>query len=141
MPKRFLLAVLLSVICRAQYAVGQTPSFKLLYAPSNLGAPGGNPFTMVEGDPGILYVLCGMQKGTLYGESIFAVTGAGASKLAYEFPAFNIALNLVQNTNGQLYGSGSIQTDPQQAEAFYYSLDRSGQNFREYRIPGTPPMG
>jgi uncharacterized repeat protein (TIGR03803 family) len=131
--KTAVLTLLLVFIGGAQNAAGQKPVYKLLYSPP-VTQTGGYPSVIFEVEPGVFYVLNTRTTNT-FGASIGALTSEGAYKILFTFPPQPVVQShaLVQSTNGKLYGPGFI--DGNQIN-FYFSLDPSGANYRQYPFPG-----
>jgi hypothetical protein len=137
MLKKCLFASLAVYACYAQSSAGRGPVYKLLYAPSNLLAPGGNPTVMFEAEPGLFYVL-GYRSTSSFGSSVFTVTSEGAFKVIYSLPANIDSGTLVQGGNGRLYGPGNPTgsgTSP--SYNYYYSILPAGSGLQQYAFTGT----
>jgi hypothetical protein len=110
-----------------QATAGQGPVYKLLYSPP-LGSAYGLLSGIFETKPGLFYVTS-QQTSTSSGASIFVMTSTGSVSAIYSFPPQS-SINVLQTTSGELYGSGYTNTPPY--PRFYYWLNPSGQNLREY---------
>jgi uncharacterized repeat protein (TIGR03803 family) len=87
---------------------------------------------MLEVEPGLFYGLS--SRGTdKFGASIFTVTSTGTFKLIYSFQPSVQSYTLGQGSDGLLYGAGFASHD---SHNFYYSLQASGENVRQYAFPG-----
>jgi len=131
MLKKELLRLVIGVLGLVCGVGAQGPVYKLLYSPP-LGSNLGYLYGLFEGAPGLFYVLSSWTGGTT-GGSIFTVTSKGAFSPVYSFPQSTTMDYVVQATNGQLYGSAFVGTAPY--VNFYYSMDPSGKNLREYPFP------
>jgi len=132
MLKKPAVALLVVLVCRAQGAAGQAPVYKLLYSPPPSNTNLGSFYELFEGKPGLFYVLSAWTGGTT-GASIFTVSSGGVFKPIYSFPPATF-VNVLQPTNGELYGSGYTGIPPNSTN-FYYSMGASGGNLQEYPMP------
>jgi len=131
MLRRAAVALFIASVCCALRAGDQTPVYKLLYSPPT-GTSGGQPFAILEVEPGVFYS-AGYYENSGVGGSIFSVTATGAYKQVYVFPGNTLLNTLVQGANGLLYGSATISTG--HPSFFYYSVSPSGQNPKQYPMP------
>lgn len=131
MPKKSLIELVIGLACCVSGAAAQGPVYKLLYSPP-LGSNLGFPYGIFEGRPGLFYVLSTWAGGAT-GDSVFTVASNGTVGPIYSFP-LNTLINVVQATNGDLYGGGSQATSP---NYFYYSMGPSGKGLQEYFLTGT----
>jgi len=130
------LALLLASVWAATSTAGQAPVYTLLYSPP-LTTPGGNPTTMFEVSPGVFCVLTAREGGS-WGATIVTVASNATYKVIYSLAPSTIANVLVQGTNGVVYGPGFLSGSTVAANYyFYFSLSPSGQNEKQYSLPGT----
>ena len=138
MLRKLLSAILLLLGSAAALAPGQTPVYKLLWSPGSLGAPGGQPVTILEAAPGLFYVLGTLDQST-FGASVFSITNAGTFNLLYSQPPYFVSEALVQATNGRLYNPGFRGTTPRQN--LYFSANAAGSDLVEYPFPDNLGSG
>lgn len=137
MFRRLLIASFLASACIA-HSAGRAPVYKLLYSPSSNIMTTFSPILEIK--PGLFYVLSQFGLGTV-GFSIFSLTSTGTFNSIYSFPSYTESLNLVQGTNGDLYGPAFNPSDPKNSPStYYYSLDLSGKDLRVYNYP-SPQWG
>jgi hypothetical protein len=137
MLRKLLSAILLLLGSAAALAPGQTPVYKLLWSPGSLGAPGGQPVTILEAAPGLFYVLGTLDQST-FGASVFSITNAGTFKLLYSQPPYFTSIAIVQATNGHLYNPGF---DGNTQQNFYFSTNAAGSDLVEYPFPDNLGSG
>ena len=133
MRNTLLLAFVLVWACGAQTDSSKAPAYRLLYSPTSQ-VPGAQSIVMFEVTPGLFYLLSALE-GPSYGASVFTLTGSGKFNLIYSLQPYTQSYALVQATNGMLYGPGFIGQSNANT-SFYFSLDPSGQNPRQYPFPG-----
>ena len=138
MATRLSIALLIASACVVlPAAAGQTPVYKLLYSPPQ-GANVGLPSAILEGRPGLFYVMGSLNSNT-FGATVFSLTSTGTFTSIYALPPYTSSNTLAQGTNGLLYGPASYLGGPGTPTNYYYSVSTSGKNFKQYPLPGTYP--